>query len=118
VTKAVRSGLFAERVRKIVRAIHRFVLIGGAIALFLPGRLNAQVFDVTNGNTSGPGSLAQAVSDANAFGLPATIQIGVPTINLQNSLEPVHDLQLNTTVGGSQIILPSSSGDPSTHYLK
>jgi autotransporter-associated beta strand protein len=97
---------------KIARAAPLVVLICGLVTISSAGRLNAQVFDVTNGNASGPGSLAQALSDANASGAAATIQIDVTTVNLSRILEPVNSTQLTTTVGGSQIILPSSSGDP------
>jgi autotransporter-associated beta strand protein len=89
------------------------VLIFGAVTLLSTERVNAQqVFDVTNGNASGPGSLAQAVGDANASGAAATIRIDVPAVNLAHTLGPLNAVQLTTTVGGSQIVLPSSSGDP------
>jgi uncharacterized protein with beta-barrel porin domain len=73
---------------------------------------NAQVFDVTNGNASGAGSLPQAVFDANASGAPSSIQIEVPTVNLSNSLLILNQTQFLTTVGSSQINLSASSGDP------
>jgi hypothetical protein len=86
--RADRSGSVAGRVREIARAMLLILLICGATTLLSAERLNAQVFDVTNGNSSGPGSLAQAVSDANASGAAAIIRIDVPAITLDRILEP------------------------------
>jgi autotransporter-associated beta strand protein len=106
------SRSIAGCVGTLARAALFTVLIWTAVMLSSAQRLNAQVFDVTNGNSSGLGSLAQAVSDANASGAAATIRIDVPAVNLARILDPLNAIQLTTTVGSSQIILPSSSGDP------
>jgi hypothetical protein len=100
----------ARHFHEVVRATLLIVLICGAVTLLSAGRLNAQVFDVTNGNSSGPGSLAQAVSDANASGAAAIIRIDVPAVSLAREVEPLNAMLWTTTVGSSQITLPLSSG--------
>src|SRR6266851_3324069 len=102
----------ARHFREVVRATLLIVLICGAVTLLSAGRLNAQVFDVTNGNSSGPGSLAQAVSDANASGAAAIIRIDVPAVSLAREVELLNAMKWTTTVGSSQITLPLSSGYP------
>jgi hypothetical protein len=84
--------------------------LGAAGLLLVPGQARAQFFDVTNGNASGSGSLAKAISDANASGAAATIRIDVPSISLGSQFSLANTTQLVSTVGGSQITLSPSSG--------
>ena len=69
---------------------------GVAIALFDGGATlaTAATFTVTNANESGPGSLRQAITDANNTGGLNTINFSIPTsalhsINLLSNLPPV-----------------------------
>src|SRR3982751_1044330 len=53
-------------------------ILPALILLFTVGRLAAADFTVTNTNDSGPGSLLQAVLDANADALPDQINFNIP----------------------------------------
>jgi hypothetical protein len=59
----------------------------------LPTELGADTFTVVNNASSGPGSLAQAVADANAHSGPQTVAFAVPGPG-------VHTIDLSTTVIG------------------
>jgi hypothetical protein len=100
--------------RRSLRAVWLVPAVAATLAAAC-AQSQAQVFDVINGNASGPGWLKQAVIDANASGQPATIQIDVPSINLgSHELQLLNSASLTTTVGTSQIVLPSTpaTGDP------
>src|SRR4051812_33120282 len=61
---------------------------------FFPAALNAEVFRVVNSNSSGPGSLDQAVSDANSVAGPHQIVFNIPgpgvhKIDLSHAVIPV-----------------------------
>jgi hypothetical protein len=80
-----RGFTFPALARTVVRAVLLVMLI-------LPGVLGAAVFTVINSNSSGPGSLAHAVDDANASTIPGPHLIafaipgaGVHKIDLRNT---------------------------------
>jgi len=69
-------------------------------------------FVVTNTNTSGAGSLAQAVTDANNSGAQATIQINPTAITVASPLAILNSVTLVTGGTSSQVTTPSNSGFP------
>jgi hypothetical protein len=73
-----------------------------AACLGKPNVASAQ-FVVTSGAASGPGSLPKAVIDANASGTSSTIQIEVPSIGLNSSLQILSSIQMATSASASQI---------------
>jgi autotransporter-associated beta strand protein len=76
------------------------------ISLWAPGLLRAQNFVVTTGNGSGTGSLAAAITAANAYsvsnpGIQATITFsGVSTVNLPTSGSGQLFVDSNVTING------------------
>jgi hypothetical protein len=80
--------LSRTRSRRRLYALAVVVLLGGVLVAG-SGVASAAQFDVTNTNDSGPGSLPQAVADAeaNAGADTIVVQAGLGTINLTSPLE-------------------------------
>ncbi len=74
--------------RRRVAALAAVVLLGGLLAAG-SGAASAAQFDVTNTNDAGPGSLRQAIADAesNAGADTVVVQPGLGTINLTSPIE-------------------------------
>lgn len=93
------------------RTIRTALVAGVVTALLAPASpARAATFTVTNNNDTGPGSLRQAVADANAAAGPDTIDFAVTgTITLGSSLPPV--TQALTITGPGSANLTISGGD-------
>lgn len=80
------------------------------VLLFCSTAVSAATFTVTNTNDFGPGSLRQAIIDANVAA-PATVAFNIPTASKRiGLLSPLDGIGLNTIVDGTT--QPGYSGHP------
>jgi hypothetical protein len=94
------------------RRTMRAALVAGVVtALLAPASpARAATFTVTNNNDAGPGSLRQAVADANAAAGPDTIDFAVTgTITLGSSLPPVTQALTITGPGSASLTISGGS---------
>ncbi len=94
--------------------MQRFYRILGGLLLFVSGTAGAATFTVTNLNDSGPGSLSQAITDANGAAGDDTIIFDLPgagphTIGLSNPLP---------TINSNLSILNDRAGDEAVTVRK
>ena len=97
--------------RKRTRAVARGLAVGAVLAS--PGPAAAATFTVTNTNDSGPGSLRQAVTDANAAaGADAVVFAVVPpaTISLLSALPAITDPLTITGLGADNLTIRREPG--------
>src|ERR1043165_5952463 len=89
-----------------MRALHL-----AALAIFVSIAANAAVFSVTNTNDSGAGSLRQAITDASASAVTASVAFNLPStpakISVLSALPEINDL---TTVDATT--QPGYAGKP------
>src|SRR5437870_4922555 len=101
-----------KRTRAMARGLASGAVAAGAV-LAGAGRATATTFTVTNTNDSGPGSLRQAVIDANAAAGPDDIVFAVTppaTISLLSALPPITGALTLTGLGASNLTIRRDPG--------